>query len=163
MKCIVFSDSHGYTYYMREALLMHPDAEVVIFLGDGLREADLLRSEFSDKFWVAVRGNCDFYSFFCDGEAKKTEAISLGGFKITATHGDLYGVKYTSAEISKLARDTGSDAVLFGHTHAPFEKYISDYDKPFYLFNPGSISSSSGSYGIMTVGDCLFFSHGQII
>ncbi len=36
MKCLVFSDSHGNVSYMKKALRLHPDAEVVFFLGDGL-------------------------------------------------------------------------------------------------------------------------------
>ena len=40
MKCLVFSDSHGDSRNMREALARNPDAEVVFFLGDGLYDAD---------------------------------------------------------------------------------------------------------------------------
>lgn len=163
MKCLVFSDSHGADYLIKEVLSMHGDAEAVFFLGDGLREIDTLAEGYPEKFWVAVRGNCDFYSFFKGRPAEKLETLSLGGYKIAVTHGDLYGVKYGSAGLIKLARDTDSDIVLFGHTHAPFESYISEYEKPFYLFNPGSISLSSGSYGIMTLTDAPFFSHGEII
>ena len=163
MKCLVFSDSHGSDSLIKEALAMHSDAEAVFFLGDGLREVDILSEEYPEKFWIAVRGNCDFYSFFKGAPAEKLETVSLGGYKIVLTHGDLYGVKYGSAGLIKLARDTSADIVLFGHTHAPFEKYISEYEKPFYLFNPGSISLSSGSYGIMTLAKIPFFSHGQII
>ena len=162
MKCLIFSDAHGCVSNMRKALLMHPDAEVVFFLGDGLREVDMLASEYKDKFWIGVRGNCDLYSRFGDAEAEKTETVSLSGYKIVATHGDLYGVKYASAGLIKLALDTDADRVLFGHTHSPYSKYVSDYEKPFYLFNPGSISVSHGSYGILTLKEAPFFSHGEI-
>ncbi len=163
MKCLVFSDSHGSDYFIKEALRIHADAEVVFFLGDGLREIDNLAAGHPEKFWIAARGNCDFYSFFKDKPAQKLETVSLSGYKIVLTHGDLYDVKYGSAGLIKLARDTDADIVLFGHTHAPFEKYISEYEKPFYLFNPGSISAFSGCYGIITLGDAPFFSHGQIM
>lgn len=163
MKCLVFSDSHGESYYMKEIIRMHSDAEVIFFLGDGLCEAELLRAEFSDKIWVAVRGNCDFFAYFGDAPAEKTETLWLAGYKISATHGDLYGAKYGLGGLIKLARDTESDVVLFGHTHQPIEKYDSEYEKPFYLFNPGSISSKDGSYGIMELGKCPFFSHGRVI
>ena len=53
--------------------------------------------------------------------------------------------------------------MLFGHTHIPFEKYISDGEKPFYLFNPGSISLSAGSFGVIELGDAPLLSHGAII
>lgn len=163
MKCLVFSDAHGYTLYMKKAIKMHSDAEVIFFLGDGLSDVDTLSLEYPDKFWVAVRGNCDFYSYFKGAPAKKTETLSVGGYTITLTHGDAYGAKYGSGELIKLARDTNADILLFGHTHKPFEKYISDYEKPFYLFNPGSISVSSGSYGILDLREAPVLSHGEII
>ena len=163
MKCLVFSDSHSKIYYMREIIRMHSDAEAIFFLGDGLKEADLLRSEFPDKIWVAVRGNCDMFSYFGDRPAEKLESLWLSGYKISATHGDLYGAKYGLGGLIKLACDSGSDIVLFGHTHEPTQKYISDFEKPIYLFNPGSISGVGGSYGIMDLGKQPFFSHGEII
>ena len=163
MKCLIFSDAHGYTHHIKEAIRMHPDAQVVFFLGDGLREVDMMAAEYPDKFWIAVCGNCDFYSYFKDAQAKKTETVRLEGYTVTATHGDLFGVKYGTSGLIKLARETDSDIVLFGHTHAPFTKYVSEYEKPFYLFNPGSISVSSGSYGILILGKDPFFSHGELI
>ena len=45
MKCLCFSDSHGTSAYMRRALKMHPDAEVVFFLGDGLSDLEELTGE----------------------------------------------------------------------------------------------------------------------
>ncbi len=163
MKCLVFSDSHGSTYFIKQVLDMHPDAETVFFLGDGLSEIDTLRAGYPEKFWIAVRGNCDFYSSFMESPAKKTEEIKLCGYKIVATHGDLYGVKYGIGGLISLAKETDADIVLFGHTHIPFEKYISDYEKPFYLFNPGSISPSSASFGVIELGDAPLLSHGAII
>ena len=163
MKCLVFSDSHGESRYMKEIILMHSDAEAVFFLGDGLREVDVLREGFRDKIWVAVRGNCDFYAYFGDAPAQKLETLYLSGYKISATHGDLYGAKYGLGGLIKLGLDTGADIVLFGHTHLPLEKYVSDYERPMYLFNPGSISSGSRSFGIMDLGEKPFFSHGNVI
>ena len=163
IKCLVFSDSHGSVFFVKEALSMHMDAQVVFFLGDGLSEIDTLSNAYPEKFWIAVRGNCDFYSSFAGSPAKKTEEITLSGYRITATHGDLYGAKYGLGGLISLARETNADIVLFGHTHLPLEKYLSDGEKPLYLFNPGSISLSSGSYGIMTLGKGVIFSHGAII
>ena len=163
MKCLVFSDAHGYTPYIREVIRMHPDAEAVFFLGDGLREVDMLRLEYPDKFWIAVKGNCDFYSYFNDLPAQKTETVRIGGYTVTATHGDICGAKNGNRGLINLALKTGTDILLFGHTHSPYTEYVSDYERPIYLFNPGSISESSGSFGIMTLGDNVLFSHGQII
>ena len=66
---------------------------------------------------------------------------------------------------AKLAMDKNADIVLFGHTHTPELKYVSEYEKPFYLFNPGSIGSGKGSYGILTLteGQEPLFSHGNFL
>ena len=161
MKCLVFSDAHGSVHYVKKALLMHPDAEVVFFLGDGLAEIDQLAASDTARAWLAVRGNCDFYSTFKGISALKTDSITLAGFKITFTHGDLYDVKYTAEKLSALAERTGSDILLFGHTHIPYEKYFSDGEKPYYLFNPGSIGTGSHSYGVMMLDKAPLLSHGE--
>ena len=124
MKCLVFSDSHGNTRNMRQALLSHPDAEVVFFLGDGLSDADLVSSGDSGRAWLPVAGNCDFSPMFRDSFVKKTDAITLEGVRIAFTHGDLYGAKYGIGGLLSLAKEQGASLVLFGHTHEPLEKYI---------------------------------------
>ncbi|MBQ7387264.1 MAG: YfcE family phosphodiesterase [Clostridia bacterium] len=166
MKCLCFSDSHGFSYYMKQALLMHPDAEVVFFLGDGTSDAESIFLTDRARQWICVRGNCDFRSYTQAGEIKKLESIALMGKKIVLTHGDLYGAKYGSDGLLRLAENTGADIVLFGHTHSPFEKYFSTERGGVYLFNPGSIGSSYGasSYGvIMLTEDGVLFSHGKIV
>lgn len=161
MKCLVFSDSHGSCAVMRKALKAHPDAEVVFFLGDGLADAEKVACDFPDKAWIAVRGNCDYTSVFRDREALKVEKITLNGVKIVLTHGDLYCAKYTSGVLKGLAMREGADILLFGHTHNATELYISDTDKPFYLFNPGSASGYKGSYGIINITPLgILLSHG---
>ena len=160
MKCLIFSDSHGSGNLMREALLMHRDADAVFFLGDGLREFDALASEYNDKMFIAVRGNCDFYSYFKGKEAEKCESIRLSGYKITATHGDLYGVKYGLCGAIKLASDIESDIILFGHTHEPLCECRMVGDKTVYFFNPGSLSA--GSFGILAFDGAPKFSYGRV-
>ena len=59
MKLLVFSDSHGNERAMRRALALHPDAEGVLFLGDGLASASLLPELSGDRFFFGVKGNCD--------------------------------------------------------------------------------------------------------
>ena len=161
MKCLVFSDSHGNTRNMRQALLSHPDAEVVFFLGDGLSDADLVSSGDSGRAWLPVAGNCDFSPMFRDSFVKKTDAITLEGVRIAFTHGDLYGAKYGIGGLLSLAKEQGASLVLFGHTHEPLEKYVPTEESGVHLFNPGSIGA--GSYGIIlltTKG--ILLSHGKI-
>ena len=162
MKCLVFSDAHGTTEYIKKALSLHRDAEVVFFLGDGLCEVSEIAEADRSRAWLAVRGNCDFYSLFCDSETKKTDSITLNGYKITFTHGDLYDVKFSKTQISRLAVETNSDIVLFGHTHIPYEKYVSDESHPYYLFNPGSIGRGTASYGVIILSNQPLLSHGVL-
>ena len=42
MRILVFSDSHGSTWRMRDALLDHPEADMIIHLGDGERDVENL-------------------------------------------------------------------------------------------------------------------------
>ncbi len=166
MKCLCFSDSHGFGYYMRQALLAHPDAEVVFFLGDGTSDAESIFLSDRTRQWICVRGNCDFRSYVGNTEIKKLESITLMGKKIVLTHGDLYGAKYGPDGLLRLAEHTGAHILLFGHTHEPFEKYFSTDTGGVYLFNPGSIGSSYGaaSYGVITLTESgVLLSHGKIV
>ena len=155
MKCLVFSDSHGTSFGMRQALNMHRDAEVVFFLGDGLSDFEELISD-KTRAYFAVRGNCDTSALLGDVMVKKTDSITLMGYRIFLTHGDLYGVKYGLDGIKGLAVDHNCDIVLFGHTHQGLEKYIPTENGGYYLFNPGSIGGGYGnkpSYGIINITD----------
>ena len=163
MKCLVFSDSHGSVMCMKEVLRMHRDAEVVFFLGDGISDVEQLAISDSTRAWIVVRGNCDFRSVFMNSDVKKVEKISLLGYNIILTHGDLYGAKGGVGGLVNLARQENADILLFGHTHSPHEEYINEYEKPFYLFNPGSASLQSGSFGVLTLGKTVLFSHGNFL
>lgn len=164
MKCLCFSDSHGSSYNIRAALSKHPDAEVIFYLGDGLRDIGDFASDRS-RAWLAVQGNCDYSALLGDIFVKKTDSITLMGKRIFFTHGDLYGVKYGLDGVKKLAIDHSADLVLFGHTHQPLEKYISTDEGGFYLFNPGSIGGGyeGASYGVINITDMgILLSHGRL-
>ena len=163
MKCLVFSDSHGSLRNMQEALRMNKDAEVVFFLGDGLSDIEAIALSDRSRAYFVVRGNCDFRSTFLSSDVAKVEKISIGGYNILLTHGDLYGAKGGDGALIALARRENADILLFGHTHLPYEKYIDEYERPMYLFNPGSVSLSGGSFGIMTLDKIPLFSHGRFL
>ena len=149
MKCIVLSDTHGYIDTAREALRRNPDAEVVFFLGDGIEDIEFLSDSYKNVAWLVVRGNCDRSPVFRGNMVKSVDSITLMDKKIVFTHGNLYGAKAGIGGLVALARDEGADIVLFGHTHTPCEIYISDYEKPFYLFNPGAASGYEGGFGVI--------------
>ena len=163
MKCLIVSDSHGSAERIRALLALHRDAEVLFFLGDGLSDFDDLRLP-PTMALMAVRGNCDFRTLLPDGShAPKLGAITLGGRRILYTHGDLYGVKYHDEGLLRLLEEQNGDVVLYGHTHNPVERYTNTARGGVYLFNPGALSGSLGSYGILMISEQgALFSHGTI-
>lgn len=167
MKILVFSDSHGNASRMSRAISMHPDAEMIFFLGDGLREAIPAAREHSEAAFLAVRGNCDrFVSFFSKCDTRTEEIVSILGHRILLTHGHAYGVKGGLGALIASAERQEADLVLFGHTHLRHEEYLAEREKPLRLFNPGSISlpwEGKPSYGIVTLrDDQVLLSHGEI-
>lgn len=140
MKILVFSDSHGRSYTMREALMMHPDASAVIHLGDGERDLASLGDLLEGKKLVQVRGNCDFCSPLPDAEI-----FTAYGTDIYCTHGYVENVKASTDGLIAKARNIGARIALYGHTHQSVTKYIDG----LYVMNPGS--ARVGEYGIIDI------------
>lgn len=165
MKCLIFSDTHGTDYFISRALDMHRDASFVFFLGDGLYDVDSYAMSDTRRTWVAVRGNGDYSRYLCGSAVECVEEFTLMGYKIVLTHGHLYGVKGGDEGLLRLADERGADIVLYGHTHLPRESYISDGERPVYLFNPGASSGYSASFGILTLSskNPPLFSHGYFV
>lgn len=169
MNILVISDSHGRRERIEEAVerqIKKPDA--IIFLGDGLR--DITRAEIGDMPIYTVSGNCDMGGMFCEG-APTEQNLILGEKRIFFTHGHRYGVKSTLSPLISEAVGRGAQIVLFGHTHAVFEKILTcdnEYgikvDAPIYIMNPGSIGEYPYRFGSITVnknGEILL-SHGAL-
>ncbi|MBR0535759.1 MAG: YfcE family phosphodiesterase [Clostridia bacterium] len=141
MRIIVISDSHGRWSNVVEAIDNEPSAEVVYFLGDGVRDYEDAQSiHAGSKAFIGVRGNCDMY---CDLPFK--DIRTLENKKIYATHGHCEHVKYGIEELKHLARKEGCDIVLYGHTH----EALSTYEDGLYIFNPGTMKY--GQYGVIDI------------
>ena len=150
---------------MEKAICMHPDARVVFFLGDGLRDIEYIMNEYPDKDYYRVSGNCD--GLFTG--LPVTSEVVIEGKRIMLTHGHEYGVKSGTERLERAAFSRGADIALFGHTHLPTERYIDgggESASALYLFNPGSISYTYGteSFVIITLyrDKAPLFSHGKI-
>lgn len=157
MKLLVFSDSHGNYSKMRAAVKLHPDAKMIIFLGDGLRDADTLFDEYKSIPHAAVKGNCDFISTFGDETYLDEQTIDVAGVRIFLCHGHKYGVKSSETHLWYRAREKEVNAAFFGHTHDPYDRYF----EGIQLFNPGSIGA--GNYGVVHIADGkILASHGKI-
>ena len=174
MKILFFSDVHGDPTSMKLLFERNEElkADKFVFLGDALYHGprNTLPAAYNCMETVeyfnsirenilAVRGNCDTSAVLGDGLVKATDEINSLGKKIVFTHGNLYGAKSSLDSLIYLARERAADVILFGHTHSPLEKYISDFE--LYLFNPGSIGA--GSYGVINITDSgILFSHGRV-
>lgn len=152
MKILVFSDAHGHHALMEAAIERHPDCEMLLFLGDGLKDAEAVFDKYPRIPRLLVTGNCDF-SAFATRDAYTAEAFfSAEGASVFLTHGHLYHVKSTLVLARRRALEKGADLLLFGHTHRGeillFEAE-GEAGRPLTAMNPGSIRD--GSYGIVNL------------
>lgn len=132
MLLAVFSDSHGSAVHMADAVAKYaPD--VVIFLGDGVRDAECVRALHPDTRFLILRGNCDRDPAYDD-----TALLTLEGVKIFAAHGHAHGVKYGMDKFCTSVWCSGSALGLYGHTHRPLWQEI----RGMQILNPGSIGSA---------------------
>lgn len=142
MRILVTSDTHHDFNALQKAVQCQPSAEIVIHLGDGAEEAEEVKYLFPQKMFLQVRGNCDWGSSLpYQGE------YILNKKTIFYTHGHVYQVKYGLDSLISAAQEHQADIVLFGHTHRP----LTDYRNGLYLLNPGSLSGSDGTYGIVDI------------
>lgn len=148
MKILVVSDSHGLEDKLCSIVRQQTKAEVVLFLGDGERDFESVRSKFPDKMFIGVRGNNDWYS-----SLNNTEVMSFEGVKIFMAHGHTFNVKYSLERIKNEGRRIGADVVLYGHTHI---SHI-EYEDGLYIMNPGAVMNYPGEYGVIDIqnGDVL--------
>ena len=150
MKILVFSDSHSCPNRLLKAIdAHHGKCDLIIFLGDGLRDLDIISQKYPTLPIVRVRGNCDY---FASNDIFEEAILDLDGIKTLITHGHKHGVKYGYETITQYAIQNGIDAVFFGHTHIPCEKIEYDGERKIQLFNPGSVATSS-TYGVVNTAN----------
>ena len=142
MKCLIFSDSHGETNYLRIAVKKErPDG--VVHLGDHASDADELDREYPILPLCRVKGNCDYY------ETRYPEkwVIHWEGVTLLAVHGHKQSVKSGLLQLKYSALEAGAQVALFGHTHAPF---CAEQDG-LWMLNPGACGGRCPSYGVVEI------------
>ena len=159
-KILVFSDSHGDASAMKRVIeAIHPDAEYVLHLGDGMSELESLGYAFPRIATVGVSGNCDWMLF--RSEADKQRTLDIDGVRIFMCHGHNHGVRSGDMDaLVSAAIARNADVVLYGHTHCADSREIlpDGYGKSIKIMNPGSISRPRGgmlhapSYGVILLG-----------
>lgn len=140
MKILVFSDSHGHTHAMEQAV-MSEQPDHILHLGDYTGDVRAIAS-FGIPL-TQVKGNCDYSS-----PLPEILTPVFSGKRLYMTHGHLHRVKtmYQRAIYAALAAD--ADILLFGHTHRA-ECY---FDQGLWIMNPGACSAR-GSYGVIRLED----------
>lgn len=144
MRLLVLSDSHRDVYSLSAAIRLHPEADVVVFLGDG--EKDFMQEQIQlllrNKKTLCVCGNCDF-----DSQSPEEQLCILNGKRIFILHGHTKSVKSGLNTLIDTAKKKQADLVLYGHTHC--EKTL--YADGIHVMCPGSIRN--GSYGLADIGE----------
>lgn len=135
MKILLFSDSHGFIKNMIKVIEDNSDANMIIHLGDYVRDVIRTQELYPLIDFSYVRGNNDFIS-----NVPRERIINIQGKKIFITHGHDYGVKNGYERIIQRAQLLNVDLVFFGHTHRA--KELIDGNRVFV--NPGSISVPIG-------------------
>lgn len=180
MNILIASDSHGnlegVDYLVKKVA---PKNDVMLFLGDGIRDwfdGGVCKSPIP---FYCVGGNCDFFGCSSHavegyGDVKDSLILTFGNRKIFMTHGQHYGVKGGLSRLAAFAAQADADIVLYGHTHAAAEERIDkgeqilfkELQKPLYMFNPGSMKRdffNFPTFGTLTVTEnSVLFGHGKI-
>ena len=150
MKLLVLSDSHENIDRMRYAV-EQTNPDVILHLGDHIRDAQKLCRYFPNTVIYMVKGNCD--SLYT---AKTELFLTQGNVKILMTHGHTYGVKSGLAALSERAMQLGADIALYGHTH----RAAMCVEHGLWLMCPGQMERHDGgltaSYGVVTIEDGRF-------
>ena len=147
MKILVLSDSHSALSFMRLCIrAVRPDA--VVHLGDHFEDGTAMAEEFHLNRLYQVPGNCDKYRVFTPVAETLVEKVC--GVKLFMTHGHIHRVKCGLGALVKDARITGSQAVLFGHTHTP---YCHQEEDGLWVVNPGSCGYYGGTAALIEVND----------
>jgi len=162
MEILIASDSHGRESNIRKLLQSHPNAAMLLFCGDGLRDLAQLEEEFPGIAFFAVRGNCDL---LMADDTPTERLLTVGTFRILMMHGHLFGVKGGLGSAISYAKKQQADILLFGHTHEPYEENLSFESQKLSVFNPGSIGKRDCGaffYGVLEIRNNGFLlSHGS--
>ena len=131
MRIIVFSDTHGNISAARQIFDLNKQiCEHFIFLGDGLKELEVMKEIYTDKHIYCVSGNCD------EPVIPSTDVIEIFKTKILLAHGHDLDVKNSYDTLISLAKESNAQIALYGHTHCRYYKYKNG----LHILNPGSAS-----------------------
>jgi hypothetical protein len=151
LRLVVVADTHSHPHPAsgRHIAAARPDA--ILHAGD-IGDLGVLDDLAKIAPVIAVRGNIDTRA------AELPDAVTIdlrsGGesaLKILLLHIAVYGPKLR-ADAARLAKASGADLVVCGHSHVPF----AGRDRGITVFNPGSIGPRRFSlpivFGVLEIG-----------
>ncbi|MBM7615169.1 YfcE family phosphodiesterase [Alkaliphilus hydrothermalis] len=132
MLIAVMGDTHHHQQYIKKAMKLLKDVDMIIHTGDHYGDLQAIVKEYGVKA-IGVRGNCDHA-----GEFEIIEVIA--GKRFFICHGHQYDVKRNINTIFYRGREVEADIVIFGHSHHP----VFVMEEGMILLNPGSVSEPRG-------------------
>jgi len=144
-RLLVISDTHGHVRGMEAILNWAQDSSqsgginAAVFLGDGV--PDVRRGADASGFscdWRIIRGNSDL-----EASLPLSDIFEFGGHRFFLCHGHRYDLYNGFQTLTVVARSSGADAALFGHTHIPY----CERDGNVLLVNPGSVGRPRSRIG----------------
>lgn len=144
MRILVASDTHGRKRALYDLLSMHQEADFFFFLGDGVRDAEDILTQFPSVSYQLVQGNNDWR--VTEHDVPATWQGNIAGKRILMTHGHMQEVKFGEERLLNMAHAARADILLYGHTH----NTVNRYEDGMYILNPGSLGYN-GTYGIIDI------------
>ena len=150
MKILVLSDTHGKINFAVD-MIKKQNPDMIIHLGDLVRDAEDLLTVFKDIKMENVAGNNDFYI-----KMPSEKIIIIQNKKILLTHGHNYKIKHGLDDLIIKGQKEEVDIVLFGHTHRTYESI----ENNILYFNPGSLTLpyEKPSYGLIEIKNNKIYS-----
>ena len=144
-RIIVLSDSHGKTNSFDLVCKLHPEAERIVFLGDGAGDYEFIQSRHPEWAMIGVQGNCDRYT-----NLPEEQELVIGCWRILLVHGHRHCVKTTERYLIKTAKERNCNAVLYGHTHLAACAKVDG----IWLLNPGAVMDyRDPQYAVLDLGN----------
>lgn len=109
---VILSDTHRNTKPLDKIATVLAECDYIIHLGDMAGDARELMRAYPEKTYV-IAGNNDFWG----GESEIV--LDAEGRRIFACHGHRYGVKGSTENLVRAAKERLCDIALYGHTHIP--------------------------------------------
>lgn len=147
MKIVIFSDSHGDAKTMC-GVVEKEKPDMIIYLGDGIADAEQLNAKYPGIEMIKVLGNVD-----SDKEDEEwVKFAEICGKRFIITHGHTFINEFkdnkqtdenriaSRLNMLKTMNENNADILLHGHTHEPYiNRTEAAPRKACWIMNPGSI------------------------